>query len=121
MIHQLTATGWVESTVTIAAAAILCAVLIVILRPLLARYALARPNARSSHTTPTPQGGGIAVLAATIAATCTAVYVSAGTLEAGWPLFALFASSVFIAFVGAADDVRSIAVVPRLVLQAFAV
>lgn len=121
MTQQLTARWWLEGAATITAAAILCVLLIVILRPLLARYALARPNARSSHTTPTPQGGGIAVLAATIAATCTAVYVSAGTFEAAWPLFALFASSVFIAFVGAADDVRSIAVVPRLVLQAFAV
>ncbi|HWL03519.1 MAG TPA: glycosyl transferase, partial [Xanthobacteraceae bacterium] len=30
--------------------------LIVLLKPLLQRYALARPNARSSHTIPTPQG-----------------------------------------------------------------
>ena len=40
--------------------------LIVVLRPLLARYALARPNARSSHREPTPQGGGIAVVAAAL-------------------------------------------------------
>src|SRR5260370_41899823 len=39
--------------------AIVSAGLIVILRPLLARYAMARPNARSSHKIPTPQGGGI--------------------------------------------------------------
>src|SRR5258708_24247794 len=50
------------------AAALICAGLIVILRPLLQRYALARPNARSSHVTPTPQGGGIAVMAATAVA-----------------------------------------------------
>ena len=31
------------------------AVLIVFLRPWMQRYALARPNARSSHTIPTPQ------------------------------------------------------------------
>ena len=30
--------------------------------PLFARYALARPNARSSHEAPTPQGGGVAVV-----------------------------------------------------------
>ena len=35
--------------------------LIVILNPSLARYALVQPNVRSSHTQPTPQGGGIAV------------------------------------------------------------
>jgi UDP-N-acetylmuramyl pentapeptide phosphotransferase/UDP-N-acetylglucosamine-1-phosphate transferase len=36
------------------------------LKPVLSRFAVARPNARSSHKTPTPQGGGIAVIAATI-------------------------------------------------------
>ena len=50
-------------------AAALSASLIVRLRPLLVRYALARPNARSSHTEPTPQGGGIAVVAAPLAVT----------------------------------------------------
>ena len=40
--------------------------LIVLIRPALTRHALARPNARSSHRQPTPQGGGIAVITATI-------------------------------------------------------
>ena len=48
-------------------AAALTMLLILLLRPLLRRYALARPNARSSHREPTPQGGGIAVIGATIA------------------------------------------------------
>jgi UDP-N-acetylmuramyl pentapeptide phosphotransferase/UDP-N-acetylglucosamine-1-phosphate transferase len=34
--------------------------------PLLRRYALARPGARSSHVVPTPQGGGAAVVAAAL-------------------------------------------------------
>src|ERR1700716_3600007 len=50
----------------VAAAAVLCALFIVALKPLLQRYALARPNARSSHREPTPQGGGIAVCAAAL-------------------------------------------------------
>ena len=50
--------------------------LIVLLRPWLARHALAHPNARSSHHAPTPQGGGIAVIAATVA-------VSLGRRRAG--------------------------------------
>src|ERR687889_15162 len=49
---------------TLLAAALLSAALIVALKPFLLRYALARPNARSSHKAPTPQGGGIAVVAA---------------------------------------------------------
>ena len=122
MTHQLTGRWWLESAATIAAAAILCALLIAILRPLLARYALARPNARSSHTTPTPQGGGIAVIAATIATTLFAIYFfSAGMPAPSGPLVALFAATIFIGFVGAADDIRPIAVAPRLLLQALAV
>ena len=42
--------------VAVPLAAGLSAGLIVALHPLLRRYALARPNARSSHTVPTPQG-----------------------------------------------------------------
>ena len=39
--------------------------LIWLLQPLWRRYALAKPNSRSSHKMPTPQGGGIAVIAVT--------------------------------------------------------
>src|SRR5882672_9553092 len=60
-------------------AALLSACLTWMVRPLLLRFALARPNARSSHQVPTPQGAGFA------------------------------------------DDVRSIPVLPRLILQAIAV
>ena len=47
------------------ASAALAAGLILILRPLLIRYLLAHPNARSSHQIATPQGAGVAVIAAT--------------------------------------------------------
>src|SRR5215468_12423508 len=49
-------------------AGLLSAGLIIALMPWLKAYALARPNARSSHREPTPQGGGIAVIVATLAA-----------------------------------------------------
>ena len=48
----------------VAASAALAAGLILILRPLLIRYLLAHPNARSSHQIATPQGAGVAVVAA---------------------------------------------------------
>src|SRR3712207_7418583 len=51
---------------SVPAAAAITAALIVLLHPLLVRYALARPNARSSHKVPTPQGGGIAIMAAVL-------------------------------------------------------
>jgi len=106
----------------IAVAAALTALLVVWLRPWLVRYAMARPNARSSHTTPTPQGGGIAVIAAFL------VVASASLFAAGlWSadlitgIAAVFASAILIAVLGAVDDIRPIAVVPRFLMQVLAV
>jgi UDP-N-acetylmuramyl pentapeptide phosphotransferase/UDP-N-acetylglucosamine-1-phosphate transferase len=101
------------------AAAMLSAALIRIIRPLLLRHALARPNARSSHQLPTPQGAGIAVVAATLAVAGTIIaWMDASAAQ--FPM-AVFAATLFIAVVGFADDLRSLPVVTRLVLQASAV
>lgn len=89
------------------------------LRPLLIRYALARPNARSSHRIPTPQGAGIAVLGATLISASAAITL-ANLVGLQIPI-AVFGASLFIASVGAADDIRSVPVLPRLLLQAAAV
>ena len=105
-----------------AASAIASACLVLLLRPVLKRYTLAMPNARSSHRIPTPQGGGMAVIAAVIGS----VIVIMGAAGALTPdvvalLAPLFLAIVFIAVVGGVDDIRSIAIVPRLMLQALAV
>jgi UDP-N-acetylmuramyl pentapeptide phosphotransferase/UDP-N-acetylglucosamine-1-phosphate transferase len=102
-----------------AAAALLSAVLILVLRPLLARYAMARPNARSSHAIPTPQGGGIAVIAATIAV--SGIVSSFSPSANGLQLALLLAGVLLIAAVGVLADKHPIDVAPRLVLQTFAV
>jgi UDP-N-acetylmuramyl pentapeptide phosphotransferase/UDP-N-acetylglucosamine-1-phosphate transferase len=102
-------------------AAIISAALIVVLRPLLARYALARPNARSSHDQPTPQGGGIAVIAATIVVVACAVVLAPDLVKDQRQLAIVFAAAVGLATVGVTDDVRPMAALPRLVLQAAAV
>lgn len=107
--------------VVVAAAAILCAGLIVLLRPLLVRYALARPNGRSSHKIPTPQGGGVAVIASALLVTALAYAVLPGTAAPLLEIAIVFSASVLIAVVGAADDIRTIEVAPRLALQAIAV
>jgi UDP-N-acetylmuramyl pentapeptide phosphotransferase/UDP-N-acetylglucosamine-1-phosphate transferase len=107
--------------VTVVFAALLSALLIIVLRPLLQRYALARPNARSSHKIPTPQGGGIAVVAATTATVGGAWYFSPAAVPASGPLLILFAAVILTACVGAADDIRPIEVAPRLLLQTLAV
>jgi UDP-N-acetylmuramyl pentapeptide phosphotransferase/UDP-N-acetylglucosamine-1-phosphate transferase len=107
------------SLVALAAAALLSAAIILMIRPLLLRYALARPNARSSHRIPTPQGAGIAVIAATLLV-AGAVMIGSGAADLKIPL-TLFAATSFIAIVGMADDIKSIEVLPRLLLQGAAV
>lgn len=100
-------------------AGLISASLAKLLRPLLARYALARPNARSSHRTPTPQGGGVAVLGGTLLATA-AIWLFAPPVSPG-TLAAVIAAVITIAAVGAVDDVCPIQPFPRLILQACAV
>ena len=102
------------------AAAGISAALIVAFRPLLRRYAMAAPNARSSHRIPTPQGGGIAVIAATVAVAIVAILVSSPPGYDPKSLGLVFAATAFIALVGAIDDIRTIGVTPRLALQAVA-
>jgi UDP-N-acetylmuramyl pentapeptide phosphotransferase/UDP-N-acetylglucosamine-1-phosphate transferase len=100
----------------VAIAAMVSAVITWTSRPLLQRYALARPNARSSHRVPTPQGAGIAVISGTLLV---------ASAWAAWANVAipptLMAATVLIALVGFADDIVSLPVLLRLVLQAAAV
>lgn len=111
---------------------LLCAGLIVLLRPLLVRYALARPNARASHVTPTPQGGGIAVLLATLMIAAGAIASANLVHKCGcgdepslWSLYShpilIGISAISLALVGLIDDIRPLPPAPRLVLQACAV
>ena len=100
-------------------AALLSGLLTWAIRPLLVQVALAKPNARSSHRIPTPQGGGIAVVAATLAVAASVVAL-AGSADVQIPV-TVFAATLFIAAVGFADDIKSIPVLPRLLLQGAAV
>jgi UDP-N-acetylmuramyl pentapeptide phosphotransferase/UDP-N-acetylglucosamine-1-phosphate transferase len=98
--------------------ALLSVLLIILLKPLLIRYALARPNARSSHKVPTPQGGGIAVVGACL--------IMAGALLAGLgmpssPFPVLAMAAVGLAIVGAVDDIKPLPALSRLILQMIAV
>jgi UDP-N-acetylmuramyl pentapeptide phosphotransferase/UDP-N-acetylglucosamine-1-phosphate transferase len=100
-------------------AAALSAVLILLLHPLMRRYALARPNARSSHKVPTPQGGGIAVVAACLIVVGLALHL-------GWPgsnvdFLVLSLAALVLACSGAVDDIRPLPVLPRLAIQVGAV
>ena len=111
----------VELGLVVALSAAISAAIILFMLPLLRRYALAHPNARSSHRKSTPQGGGIAVIAATIG---VAGAITAGLNEpalSSSSLWLVLAAATFIAVVGVADDLWTIEVAPRLVLQTLAV
>ncbi|MDE2330833.1 MAG: glycosyl transferase, partial [Bradyrhizobium sp.] len=115
----MTTPGLFTSFMVVGAAAMLSAALTKAILPLLRRHALARPNARSSHRTPTPQGAGIAVIAATLFVAVISMAWN-GATEMRIPV-AVPVATLFIAIVGLADDIKSIEVLPRLLLQAAAV
>jgi UDP-N-acetylmuramyl pentapeptide phosphotransferase/UDP-N-acetylglucosamine-1-phosphate transferase len=106
--------------------------LIALLRPSLTRFALAHPNARSSHRKPTPQGGGIAVVVATFAVAWAAVALDPQILnnpilnsqilsDQSGEFLALTAAAAVLALVGMIDDMRSLPAAARLVAQCIAV
>jgi UDP-N-acetylmuramyl pentapeptide phosphotransferase/UDP-N-acetylglucosamine-1-phosphate transferase len=104
--------------------ALLSAALIMILMPLLQRYALARPNARSSHRIPTPQGGGIAILAATILPIAVLAFIMAPDVKLNWGsgisfrfIWIILLAAIGLAVVGAIDDIRPLPAMHRLLLQ----
>jgi UDP-N-acetylmuramyl pentapeptide phosphotransferase/UDP-N-acetylglucosamine-1-phosphate transferase len=105
----------------IVAAALCSAALIVVLRPLFLRYALARPNARSSHTAPTPQGGGVAVVLAVMLTLGVAGGLIGPERAAFADMFPLGAAVMLLTVMGAIDDIIPIAALPRLAVQAVAV
>ena len=104
------------------AAAAACAGLIVMLRPVLERYALARPNARSSHKKPTAQGGGIAVIATTLLLSLIVFAADPFFGQAALREFVpVMVAVILLALVGIVDDIRMLEAMPRLLLHFAAV
>jgi UDP-N-acetylmuramyl pentapeptide phosphotransferase/UDP-N-acetylglucosamine-1-phosphate transferase len=97
------------------------AALTMALLPLLRRHVLAHANARSSHVKATPQGGGIAVIVATIGVTLAFVLStrsvdSLSIIRLDWVL----AATALLVAVGIGADTHLMPVAPRLLLQALA-
>jgi UDP-N-acetylmuramyl pentapeptide phosphotransferase/UDP-N-acetylglucosamine-1-phosphate transferase len=84
-------------------------------QPLFRAYATARPNARSSHKAPVPQGGGAPVMLGAGMAAMMAV-VTGATGGAIW-LGAVAVAILMLAATGALDDIRPMPVIPRLAMQ----
>jgi UDP-N-acetylmuramyl pentapeptide phosphotransferase/UDP-N-acetylglucosamine-1-phosphate transferase len=120
MIAEETSHLSVELIAIFAGAALICSGLILALRPLLVRYALARPNARSSHREPTPQGGGIAVIAAMTIVLASAAIIVPSLVEAPHQLAIALGCVIVLGVIGATDDIKPLEPLPRLLLQAIA-
>ena len=113
---------WGVFGLVLVVAAALSAGLILALRPYLARYAMARPNARSSHKLPTPQGAGIAVVTAILASLGLGVWLAQPNFSGDTgQLLALSAAAIVLALVGTVDDIRRLGPAPRLLMQVVAV
>jgi UDP-N-acetylmuramyl pentapeptide phosphotransferase/UDP-N-acetylglucosamine-1-phosphate transferase len=80
------------------------------------RQILDLPNERSSHTTPTPRGGGLILVAVTLS---FGWLLSAGTADPAWrPVYLHYAAgATLIAAVSWLDDLRSLTNSTRLLVQ----
>ncbi|MBI1204522.1 MAG: glycosyl transferase [Rhodopseudomonas sp.] len=102
-------------------ATLVSACLVVMLRPVLIRHVMARPNQRSSHKVATPQGGGIAVIAAAVVTILCALWIVPEIAPVTRTLLILIAVTVGLAVVGVSDDIKPLDAAPRLVLQGVAI
>lgn len=89
-----------------------------LIRYLLKRQILDRPNERSSHEVPTPRGGGIAVLGAVVFAWLLSLGLSSGL---GLSDLIILAAAVMLGGVCFVDDLRGLGAAPRLLAQVAAV
>jgi UDP-N-acetylmuramyl pentapeptide phosphotransferase/UDP-N-acetylglucosamine-1-phosphate transferase len=111
-----------HAVVEVPVAAMLSAGLTILLRPLLIQYALAKPNARSSHKIPTPQGGGAAVIGATLMTASVTIFLDPPSEPGAVTTFAIIAAAALgIAIIGAVDDINPLGTLPRLAAQAVAI
>jgi UDP-GlcNAc:undecaprenyl-phosphate/decaprenyl-phosphate GlcNAc-1-phosphate transferase len=106
----------VPSALTSVFAAVVCAAFVTaaepVLIPLLRRAAVDRPNGRSSHSVPTPRGGGAPIALGLV---LSALLLMHGAVSA------TFAVSVAVfAAIGFADDLAGLAAGRRLLLQGLA-
>src|SRR5713101_2604053 len=112
--------GWREFELIVTAGGC-SALLIILLLPMFRRYALARPNARSSHSIPTPQGGGAAVILAIAIALSADGALIEPERAALVDVLPLGAAIALLTIVGAIDDRFPIAPLWPLAVQAVAV
>jgi UDP-N-acetylmuramyl pentapeptide phosphotransferase/UDP-N-acetylglucosamine-1-phosphate transferase len=102
----------------VAGCAGLSVLLILILRPILVRYLLVQPNTRSSHSVPTPQGAGLAVMASVFAGCALGLLYLAQGAQPG--LLGVLVAATGLMLLGAIDDAYGLSVWSRLTGQLLA-
>jgi UDP-N-acetylmuramyl pentapeptide phosphotransferase/UDP-N-acetylglucosamine-1-phosphate transferase len=112
----MTDAGFALALLAVAVAGLTWLATRVVLAVLVRRAILDRPNERSSHDTPTPRGGGIAVIIVLIPAWVAAALVSGVHV----PWLALGAA-LLLAAVSWRDDMKSLGILWRLGAQILAV
>ncbi len=103
----------------LAVSAALSIVLILAIEPLLVRYVMATPNARSSHAIPTPQGAGIAVMLAVIVV-CGLVLLHVPGIPDRIALLQVLVAALGLSLLGLTDDARALSVPGRFIGQGLA-
>ncbi len=113
--------GLLGPAIVLAALAV-SAGLILILKPLFGRFALAVPTARSSHRSLTPQWGGLAVVAAALGVSGLVLTLSPQLgHEALARTFQVLLAALLLVGVGLVDDMRHLTPAPKFLGQAIAV
>ncbi len=107
--------AFVSWAAVVAASAGLSAALILVLKPILVRHLLAHPNARSSHATATPQGAGLAVMAALIVVCAAALLLKVAAPPPS--LIPVLVAAAFLTLIGGLDDAHALAVSWRFAVQ----
>ena len=100
--------AFVSWAAVVAASAGLSAALMLVLKPILVRHLLAHPNARSSHATATPQGAGLAVMAALIVVCAAALLLKVAAPPPS--LIPVLVAAAFLTLIGGLDDAHALAV-----------
>jgi UDP-N-acetylmuramyl pentapeptide phosphotransferase/UDP-N-acetylglucosamine-1-phosphate transferase len=108
----------VLSAALVVGCALLSALLVVLLKPLLVRYLMATPNHRSAHTVATPQGAGLAVTLSALAGCWLTIHFWPSA--AGPRLFPILAAAAALTVLGALDDAHALPVSWRLAGQTLA-
>ena len=97
----------------------MASLLIYFLRPVLVRYLLAHPNARSSHSVATPQGAGVGVILVLLII-CLAAWLLWRAPPGAMALVPVLAAACGLTVLGLADDVRALPVSWRFIGQTLA-